>query len=382
MTRVACVVLVFTIVCVACPAPSTPSAPTRFPTGTAPNAATRVNCAGSLRALVTSSVDGSLNIIDIVDGTTTSTHFGSNTNPWDVAIVDDTSSVTGLTDPTAVVSLYGSNTIATTKVCSSTSVSSTYTDDEVIVSDGVEYAPGNPQAIAVIDNDIFVAFTNIVRVASGTDDMLTGPGTVVRLHLDDEGALVRDARLTLPCDNPSAIATLNGTLAVACTGRYRVASSGGFARASDSQGAIVVVDTATFTVGDVLAVDASPVSAVFDIDDSLVVGDALDGSVSRYSIAPIALVERAQPTAAADDSIFAVTIVNDTVVAAAFSGALVGAPFSASPQSVSVDEGLSRGMVDLAWQPGDVDVFAVMSLSAELVRVSTDGLVPAARVQP
>jgi hypothetical protein len=361
----------------ACPTPSTPSEPTRYLTGTAPNAVARVDCSGYTRALVTASTDGSLNIINIVDGNTISVHFGSNTNPWDVAVVDDSSGA-DITDPTAVVSLYGSNTIATTKVCSSTAVSSTYTDDEVIVSDGVEYTPGNPQAIAVVGADIFVASTNIVAVATGESDMRTGPGTLLRLHLDDTGALVRDARLTLPCDNPSAIANVDSTLVVACTGRYRVSSSGGFERAADSQGALVVVDTAAFSVTDVLALDASPVSAVFDVDGSIVVGDALDGSVSRYTVSPLAFVQRAQPTGRTDDSIFSVVNINSTIVAGAFSGSVVGAPLSSSPRTVSVDDGQSRGVVDLAWQPGDTDVFAVLSLSSELVRIPIDDVIEAA----
>jgi hypothetical protein len=185
---------------------------------------------------------------------------------------------------------------------------------------------------------------------------------------------VRDARLTLPCDNPSAIANLDATLVVACTGRYRVKSDNGFERANDSQGALVVVDAATFTVTNTQALDASPVSAVFDVDGSVVVGDALDGSVSRYTLSPLALVDTKQPTGIADDSIFAVTIVNGTVVAGAFSGSLVGAPLSSSPQLASANEGLSRGVVDVAWQPGDADVFAVLTLSSELVRVPVDSL--------
>lgn len=374
MIRATFLLLVLTIA--ACPTPSTPSEPTRYLTGTAPNAVARVDCSGFSRALVTASVDGSLNIINIADGNTISVHFGSNTNPWDVAVVDDSSGA-DITDPTAVVSLYGSNTIATTKVCSSTSVSSTYTDDEVIVENGVEYAPSNPQAIAIVGADIFVASTNIVAVATRDSDMLTGPGTLLRLHLDDAGALVRDARLTLPCDNPSAIASVDNDLVVACTGRYRV-SSNGFERAADSQGALVVVDATTFSVTEVLALDASPVSAVFDVDGSIVVGDALDGSVSRYTLSPLTFVERTQPTGRADDSIFAVVSINSTIVAAAFSGSLVGAPLSSNARSIVVDEGQSRGVVDLAWQPGDADVFAVLSLSSELVRLSIDDVVEAA----
>lgn len=373
MIRIASLVLLACTVA-ACPTASPEGAPQRFPTGTAPNAVVRVDCTDSPRVLVAASSDSTMNIIDINTGTTTSVGFNVGANPVDIAVVDGVSSVTGLTDPTAVVSLFDSHQLASVKVCRSTAVASTYRDDEVIVSDGTEYTPSNPQGIAVVGDDIFVAFANITRLAAPDVDMLTGPGTLLRLHTDEEGNFVRDGRLTLPCDNPAAIATRGTTLAVTCTGRYRMTSNRQFLRASDSQGAVVVIDAATFAVTDVLTLDASPMSAVFDVDDTLVVGDALDGSVSRYTTEPLALVERAQPTDVADDSIFAITIVNDTVVAAAFSGALIGAPFSSTPKLISTDAGLSRGVVDLAWLPGDADVFAVLTLSAELVRIGTDDL--------
>lgn len=339
--------------------------PTTLLTGTSPNAVALTRCGNRGVALVAASGEARLDVIDLRSGDAASAVFAVGSNPWDVAVVDTVSG------PRAVVSLYGTHELALVDPCAAPpAVLQTIGDDEPIVvnpattaDDGTvitSMTPRNAQAVAVADDVVWLAWTNIIEFVLGDQPMQTGPGLLSRFRLVDD-LLVADGRTILPCENPAAINADSARIVVACTGRYKNSSTG-FARASD--GALVVVDANSLDLVAAVDLDASPVSLLVHGGD-IIVGDALDGTVTRFDTE---LVQQQQtPTSTGIESVFALDVVDNVVVAAVYgaSDILLVDPFGAAARQ-PVIAGTARGVVDLVHD--DSDFFILMSISAQLLR--------------
>ncbi|HEY1099191.1 MAG TPA: hypothetical protein VGF99_09685 [Myxococcota bacterium] len=344
-----------------------------FATSGAPNAMALVRCGDRRLAVVASSSAALLDVIDLDsdDRATRSVALPIGSSPWDVAIVDTAAGMR------AVVALYDRHELALVDVCAATPfVVDTCASTRVLTLEPPRTVGGrtvasmplqNPQGVATSSTaagaTAFVVWGNVLSVAFGDEAMQTGPGVLGAYRIVDD-AFVLDMEIDLPCDNPGGIVVDGDTVHVACTGRYRDGVDG-FARAS--QGGLVSIDVDTLTVRDAIAFDHSPLAVTIDAD-SIVVGDALDGGMRRYDAA---LVEQADVGAQEEiASIFALTHVDDVLVAARFEDAVVADPFGAA-HTTSVQTGSTlRGAIDVAAFDDDDDVFILFSLSAELQRLS------------
>jgi len=385
----------------ACPAPS-PSSPAVLPTGTTPNAVTVVRCADGPRLLVAASAEARLDVLD-PDGIAPprSVFLGAGAAPWDVAVVRHADEAPDDVDDDAsraVVTLVGSHGVALVRPCGAPALLDTVVDEAPLAlpdpvtlrqpddvdGDGTDDAvatamtPRSPQAVVVVPGavpEVIVAFANILDVSTGTDaPMLTGPALLSRWRLanagndgenDGDARLVAVDRLVVSgCENPGGLAVAGqGTIAVACAGRFVLAESG-HGKASD--GAVVTV-----TVGDVLAEAArqggpTTPGPIVAHDGALVVGDLLDGAVRRLDPVDLAVVGE-RPGSGGIDSAFSLVVTGDDVLVAGwFDGRLEHDPFG-DPHAVEAPAGPPRGLVDLV--DDGARLWGLLTLSAELVVV-------------
>lgn len=353
-------------------------------TGSTPNAVTLTSCGNTRLAAVTASADARLNLLHVDIARSHSVVLPVGSNPWDVAILATDNG------PRAVVSLFGNGGIALIDPCTDADVAvlQTITDDGAIALDPpvddatgtplTSMTPTTPQAVAFDDDLVYVAFSNIIAFAVGDDALRAGPGLLLTLRLVSD-RLVVQRRDILPCENPAALAiAADGDVVVTCSGRYKNGGAG-FERASD--GAIVRIDAAHVEPISSVVLDASPASIVIADDGSIVVGDALDGTVARFSAD---LVEQARTTPADGiDTVFALSLIDDgrnnrVLVAAHFDGKMVVDPLGA-PRTHTLHDGPPRGVIDVVddAEHDDGDVFVLLTLSAQLQRVARSDLLAA-----
>ena len=365
--RIVAIVVVATMIA-SCDSPPPATPPTNIATGSVPNALALTTCGDRRVAVVAVSGGARVNVIDLDDGSADSHEFAVGSNPWDVVIADTA------VGPRAIVSLYGTAAVALVDPCSAPPTQLHTIGDDVAMA--VEPAvtnragdvvtsmlPANPQALAVAGDVVWLAWTNIIDLAVDDEPMRTGPGLLSRFRIDNDH-FVDDGRVVLPCDNPAAIAVDDRRVVVSCTGRYG-RSGDGHTRASD--GAIVVVDPASLAVVDHVELEASPVSLRLH-DGDIVVGDALDGTVRRFDAA---LLQQQSTGASADiESVFALDVVDGVVVAAGFGARdfVLVDPFGAN-RRVDIAPTRGRGIVDMVSDGDDGDIFLLMTLSSEIVRL-------------
>ena len=382
-------------------------------TGTTPNAVTTSRCSGKRVALVTASGDARLDrlplgtppvgdaIVDPIDRSS-SLFLGVGSAPWDVVVVDDGAP----TNRRAVVSLSGSNELVLVDQCAEEILHRVRVETLIPVvpsirldtpsdvdGDGIDdvdvqqMLPNLPQGLAARGNDVYATFANILRFSLGGEPMLTGPAALVHIRVNQDRLDVVDL-LTLPCRNAGAVAihpTDATLLAVSCAGRFQQVDGG---NQRVGLGGLVVVNVVddVLTIQNAVELEASPGPVIFDSQassgdnfDAVVVGDLLDGRVSRYRLTG-ELVEETGSSGASIESVFALERSPDGALwSGTFSGFMQREPFGATSTFSIQQEGPLRGLVDFVFDDADVDddpaaptILGLFTLSAELRRISTE----------
>ena len=361
-----------------------PAAPEfeRFATGTGPNSIAIVKCGVARVAVVTASAGARLDAIGL-DGVRSAGldfSFENGSNPWGIAPFKDG----------VLVTLYNSHVVAFVDPCTGVEFSRSGSLEPVDVAPAVipraefdadldgnpdsvidAMIPHNPSGIAVDSTGgIWVAFSNIVDPAIGENDMQTGPGILARFIVDNNKTIRFVDQHSLPCQNPTGVATFSGRVAVTCAGRFR-SESGTFTRAS--AGGIILFSTIDFSLVASTDLDQSFGTPAFE-SDTIVVGSVLGGTIFRFS-SELTLIED-RVIGGVDESLFKVVLVNGKSAVSRFvAGDLVIDPFGlASTVPFSDPREPPRGLIDVAIDDTDSDglddeAVGALSLSGEIGRV-------------
>ncbi len=344
-------------------------------TGTTPNDVVLGSCEGESVALVTASGDARLDVLvlDGSDDAPRAVFLDEGSQPWMVDV--------DLDGARAVVSLFGTNEVALVSPCEERVLARAQADvvfdvdppltlRDAADADGdgqseisvTRMRPRSPQAVAVVDDAVFVTFTNIFAFASGDDPMLTGPGSLARFVIDGDELRFVDV-LTLPCENPGGIASNGVDVVVTCSGRFIVSGAG---HQRQSPGGVVVVDVAGSSIrGSISLPDFSPGTPAF-VGTDVVVGNLLGGELRRYG--PELVQVDSVVLGSDNESIFSVVPLGDDVAATLFlGGGLVLSPFGTRVDVPVAAAGPARGLIDVVID--DDAALGLLTLSAQLVRV-------------
>lgn len=368
---------------VACPAPPPPpcegvqcAVGPAFPTGSLPNDVALALCDAAAPAvpvpvaLVASSGDARLVVHELPGGAVRAApFFEPGSSPWSV------DAVFALPGPRAVVSLFGSDSVALVDPCGARTIA--VLDD---IRDAADVRQITPQAVVIIDERAFVSFTNVITFSIGGEPPQLGPGAVAVLDIGDDQLVLDELRVLDDCVNPQGLAAIPGDgpgdgpgdVVVSCSGPLAEGEDGGQEAVAD--GTLLVgttpgahrIDAARFAPGTPAVVNGCVVAGSL-VDPIVLSAALLDDALGVALELPGRDVDAAFKVAAWDD---------DTVLIVQFSEDLLHVVDVAADCSLSLATSIAvgpggvgfRGALSVDVDKGrSFDAAVLLGLSAEVV---------------